>query len=213
LSGADHPEREQHAAMNRLMSELDERQRRLYAATEAKRLGRGGIAQVQRITGISRKSLRRGMDELAGKVPPPPPGRVRALGAGRFTAEEKQPGIREALAELVEAETAGDPEGQGRWVRVSLRELSNQLAARDYSASHQTVSRMLGDMKYRLRVNAKRKAGPAHPDRDQQFEYIEAQKADFRASGDPIISVDTKKKNSLATSRTPAGPGGAKPRP
>lgn len=195
LSGAEHPERDEHAAMNRLMSELDERQRRLYAATEANRRGRGGIAQVCRITGISRESLRRGMDELAGKIAPPPPGRVRALGAGRLTVEQQQPGIQEALAELVEAETAGDPEGQGRWVRVSLRELSDQLAERNYSASHQTVSRMLGDMKYRLRVNAKRKAGPAHPDRDQQFEYIEIQKADFRTTGDPIISVDTKKRS------------------
>lgn len=211
LSGEEHPEREAHAAMNQLMGELDERQRRLYAATEAKRLGRGGISQVRRITGISRESLRLGMDELAGKVPAPPPGRVRALGSGRLTAEQKQPGIEQALAELVEAQTAGDPEGEGRWVRASLRELASQLAERHYSASHQTVSRMLRDMNYRLRVNVKRKAGPAHPDRDRQFSVIEAQKADFRATGDPVISVDTKKKNSSATSRTPAEPGGARP--
>lgn len=211
--GENHPEREAHRAMNVLMEQLDERQRRLYAATEAQRRGRGGHREVRQITGISQRSLRRGLDELSGRTTPAPAGRVRAGGGGRRSTEAAQPGITEALEALVETETAGDPQGGGRWVRVSLRSLEAALAQKGFRASHQTVARMLKDMKYRLRVNDKRKSGPSHPDRDRQFQHIQTQVAAFRSAGDPVISVDTKKKSSSATSRTPARRGAANPTP
>lgn len=211
VSGEDHPERESHRAMNRLMEELDERQRRLYAATEAQRRGWGGCRVVRQITGISQRSLKRGMDELAGRVAPPPAGRVRGVGGGRPAIEVAQPGIEAALEALVEGQTAGDPEGQGRWVRTSLRQLEAALEERGYEVSHQTVARMLADKDFALRVNAKRKSGPSHPDRNRQFEHLAAQVESFRGAGDPVISVDTKKRNSSATSRTPGGPGAGSP--
>jgi len=194
-TGEDHPERAAHAAMNLFMEQLDERQRRLYAATEARRLGHGGITLVRQITGISDNALRHGRDELEAGVPPLPPGRVRVQGGGRKPVEETQPGIEEALEVLVEDRTAGDPEGEGKWVRASLRELQAELDEEGFSVSHQTVARLLDDMKYRLRVNAKRKTGPDHPDRDTQFQHIKEQVASFRKAGDPVISVDTKKKS------------------
>lgn len=203
-SGQDHPLRAEHRAMNVMMGQLDERRRRLYAATEAKRLGWGGVRRVELITGLNRSAIRRGRLELAAEVPAVSPGRVRASGGGRPTIERSKPGIKAALQTLVESETAGDPEGEGRWVRASLRELQRRLAKQGYAVSHQTVANLLRAMKYRLRVNAKEKSGPSHPERDTQFRQIEQQVADFRASGDPIISVDTKKRNSLASSRTPA---------
>lgn len=210
-SGEDHPLRREHEAMNAMMAELNERQRRLYAATEAKRLGRGGVVRVEEITGMSRDTIRRGTLELAGAIPPPPAGRTRARGGGRPGIEQSKPGIREALQALVEADTAGDPEGGGRWVRASLRELQRRLMTQGYHVSHQTVANLLRAMRYRLRVNVKEKAGPSHPERDTQFRQIAEQVADFRATGDPVISVDTKKKSSSASSATPAGVGASSP--
>lgn len=210
-SGENHPDRETHRAMNRLMEELDERQRRLYAATEAQRRGWGGCRQVREITGISQRSLKRGLDELAGRVAPPPAGRVRGAGGGRPATEKAQPGIELALEALIEGQTAGDPEGRGRWVRTSLRGLKAALVQQGYRVSHQTVARLLADRDFALRVNAKRKSGPPHPDRNEQFEQLGAQVEAFRAAGQPVISVDTKKRNSSATSRTPGGPGAGSP--
>lgn len=206
-SGQDHPERESHRVMNVLFEQLDEHQRRLYAATEAQRRGWGGGRQVREITGISKTALKRGLDELAGKVAPPPKGRIRAAGGGRPATELAQPGIETSLEKLVEDQTAGDPEGEGRWVRTSLRHLEAALGRQGYQVSHQTVARMLAEKGFALRVNAKRKSGPSHPDRNRQFEQIAEQLDEFRASGDPVISVDTKKKNSSATSRTLARAG------
>jgi len=204
LSGTDDRLRSEHAAMNAMMAQLDERQRRLYAATEAKRLGWGGMRRIELITGMDWRGIRRGMNELAAGESALPPGRVRESGGGRPTIEQSKPGIKAALQALVEGDTAGDPEGGGRWVRASLRELQRQLDQQGYRVSHQTVANLLRAMEYRLRVNAKEKSGPSHPQRDVQFRHIAQQVADFRAAGDPIISVDTKKKNSSATSRTPA---------
>jgi transposase len=197
--------------MNVLVEQLDERQRRLYAATEAAKRGWGGIREVREITGISYTAIQRGRAELKAGKTLLPEGRVRAAGGGRKLIEESQPGIREALQELVAGQTAGDPEGGGRWVRASLQHLKAELAKLGFSVSHQTVSRLLRDMGYRLRVNAKEKTGPSHPDRDKQFGHIQEQVADFQETGDPVISVDTKKRNSSATSRTPAAPGDARP--
>lgn len=210
-SGEEHPEREAHRLMNVLMRSLDERQRRLYAVTEAVRRGWGGNRAVQEITGISARSLRRGRAELAGTIAPPPPGRVRGVGGGRRWSEDAQPGVKAALESLVEGQTAGDPQGEGRWVRATLRQLEAALDAQGYNVSHQTVARMLADMGFKLRVNAKRKAGPSHPDRNRQFEYLGEQVAAFRAAGDPVISVDTNKGSSSATSRTPGARGVAGP--
>lgn len=194
-SGAEHPDQAAHAAAVRLMSEFDERQRRLYAATEAKQRGRGGIAAMKAITGLAYETIRRGLDELREAVRPPAGRRVRGHGGGRPRVETRQPGMEGALTELLEAETAGDPQGEGQWTRASLRTLKERLGVQGYKASHETLRHRLRERKYRLRVNAKEKSGPKHADRDVQFRYIKEQATAFMAAGDPVISVDTKKKS------------------
>lgn len=195
-SGQDHPEREAHRLINRMRSELDERQRRLYAATEAKRRGWGGISAVHKITGLNMDSIRRGIREVDGLEAALPAGRVRISGGGRKSMEASQPGIEAALSALLEDETAGDPEGKrNSWTKSSLRSLADRLGEAAYEISHETVSKMLKDKKYGLRTNAKVKSGSSHPERDQQFEQIKEQVSVFREAGDPVISVDTKKRN------------------
>ena len=134
-------------------------------------------------------------DENSLRRSPAPQDRVRVPGAGRPRAEKKKPLIETELLQLVTPETAGDPMGKRKWVRSSLRKLSQRLAHAGHTVSAPTVSRLLQKHDYALRVNAKEKEARAHhPDRDTQFRYIEAQEQAFAAAGGPIISVDTKKK-------------------
>ncbi len=194
-SEESHPDKDRHEQINLLMTRLDERQRRWYAATEAKILGWGGITRMSQITGLARDTIQRGMRELREQPDLPPDGLLRAPGGGRPRIEKSQPGIKEALEAILESEVAGDPEGKRQWVRASLDELQQRLDQAGFRAARETIRRMLIDMGYSLRLNAKTKTGQSHPQRDEQFRYIEQQKQAFLAEGQPVISVDTKKRN------------------
>jgi len=173
--------------------ELDERGRRMWAAAEARSHGRGGIAAVVRATGISAATIRRGIAEVASGERAPA-GRVRRAGAGRRSIEEREPGFREALLGLIEGATRGDPESPLLWTSRSVAKLTEQLVALGFRVHESTVRRQLIGLGYSLQANRKTHEGADHPDRDGQFERIAAVSARALASEEPVISVDTKKK-------------------
>ena len=177
-----------------LVSYLDERGRRLFAAAEARAAGRGGIALVSEITGIAPSTIGRGLAELDGRHPAAAVDRVRRRGGGRKPATEKQPGLLAALKSLVEPVERGDPERPLRWVSKSYRHLAGGLRELGYSISYRSIGPLLASLGYSLQGNAKTREGSAHPDRDGQFEAIARQVSAFLAAGEPVISVDTKKK-------------------
>src|SRR6478672_5779630 len=165
---------------------LDERDRRLLAASEARAAGRGGAAAVSHATGIARSTIGRGLADLrAGAVQLGD--RVRRAGGGGKPAIETQPGILAALNELVQSSIRGDPEAALLWVSKSQRHLSAALAVRGFTAGQKLVGRLLKRQGFSLQANAKTREGASHPDRNAQF-------AAFQAAGEPAISVDTKKK-------------------
>ena len=175
---------------------LDERQRRLYAAVEAKLLGHGGVKRVHEATGVARgsilagiKELRQGSEAGAGEAH-----RVRRAGAGRKKLIEQDPGVREALERLVEPVTRGDPESPLRWTCKSLMQLSRELGACGHTISHVSVGVLLKDLGYSLQGNRKTLEGASHPDRNAQFEWINEKIETALSAGQPVISVDTKKK-------------------
>ncbi len=172
---------------------LNERARRVWAATEARAFGRGGIAAVSRATGISVSTIRRGLEELdAGDIAEP--GRVRRRGGGRKNAAEQDPTLLADLEGLVEPTASGDPQSPLRWTSKSVRKLAAELAAMGHSVSHQLVSELLYLAGYSLQANSKTREGPNHPDRDAQFCFINDRVRRFQARRLPVISVDTKKK-------------------
>ena len=172
---------------------LDERTRRLTAASEARALGYGGISQVSRACGLSRKAIKKGIQEIeAGTAPAP--GRVRQPGAGRKKITDHDPGVAEALDRLIEPETRGDPESPLRWTCKSTRKLAAQLSREKHPASHTKVAQLLHEMGYSLQSNRKMEEGKDHPDRDAQFRHINLQVKRTLAKGAPVVSVDTKKK-------------------
>ena len=181
------------ARFNALGPFLNERDRRLFAASEARAAGRGGVAAVSRTTGIARSTIGRGLADLrSGAVRCSD--RVRRRGGGQKPAIETQPGILEALNELVEPSIRGDPEAALRWVSLSQRHLSAALAARGFIAGQKLVGRLLKRLNFSLQANCKTREGANHPDRNAQFEHINAEVKAFQAAGQPVISVDTKKK-------------------
>lgn len=176
---------------------LNEKQRRLYLASEALAAGRGGISAVSRASGVSRRAIADGVRELKGgdatslRADAP----VRRKGAGRKPVSESQPGIAAALEGLVSPETFGSPENPLRWTTKSLRRLAGELAGMGYRVGRQTVSSLLGAAGYSLRLNQKMmQVGRPHPDRDAQFRHINDAAARFLSAGAPVISVDCKKK-------------------
>ena len=172
---------------------LDERGRRLFAASEARAAGRGGVIAVSRATGIARSTIDRGLADLrSGRLMSST--RVRRRGGGGKPATETQPGILVALDELVQSSIRGDPEAALLWVSKSQRHLSAALAVRGFTAGQKLVGRLLKRQGFSLQANAKTREGASHPDRNAQFEHINAQIAAFQAAGEPAISVDTKKK-------------------
>jgi len=173
--------------------ELDERGRRMWAAAEARSHGRGGIAAVVRATGISAATVRRGIAEVASGERAPA-GRVRRAGAGRRSIQEREPGLREALLGLIDGATRGDPESPLLWTSRSVAKLTEQLVALGFRVHESTVRRQLIGLGYSLQANRKTHEGADHPDRDGQFERIAAVSAQALASKEPLISVDTKKK-------------------
>ncbi len=177
-----------------LSPHLDERARRLFAAAAARTVGWGGIKLVSEITGIARSTIRRGLDELEGKTEAPGAGRVRRCGGGRKQETEKWPSLLGTLERLVAPATRGDPERPLLWVSKSYRHLANGLKEVGFSVSHQLVGRLLDPLGYTFQANAKTREGSRHPDRDAQFEHINDRVTGFLAAGQPVISVDTKKK-------------------
>ena len=176
-----------------LADTLDERQRRLWAAAEAKVLGYGGVSLVAKAAGVSRRAIHFALAELES-ADAPPAGKVRRPGAGRKTLVRLQPGLLAALEALVEPESCGDPESPLRWTRKSIRKLSKQLEDDGFDIGRQKVLELLRAMDYRLQGNRKSKERGRHPDRDAQFKHIAARVKDFLAHRQPAVSVDTKKK-------------------
>jgi len=173
---------------------LDERGRRAVVAAEALALGRGGITAVARATGLARQTIARGIGEVCGERPVAGPGRVRLPGGGRKAAEASDPTLLGDLERLVEPVTRGDPESPLRWTCRSLRRLADELQQQGHQVSHQTVASLLHGLEYSLQGNRKTREGDSHPDRDAQFAHINATAEAYVAAGDPVISVDTKKK-------------------
>jgi hypothetical protein len=171
---------------------LNERDRRLVAAALAKVLGRGGQARVAAASGLSRNTVIAGAKELAAGAGPTV--RVRRPGAGRKFAEELDPGVLDALESLVEPESRGDPMSPLRWTVKSTRQLAAELGRLGHKAGASLVGRLLHHLGYSLQANAKVTEGAQHPDRDGQFRYINDQAAEHLGAGEPVISVDCKKK-------------------
>lgn len=178
-----------------LWPHLDERARRLFAASEARQLGHGGVSLVSRVCGLSRVTITKGLQEL--EEAPLPPGRVRRPGGGRPTVLARDPDLPQQLEALVEPLTRGDPESPLRWTSKSTRALAAELAAQDHRISHEKVAQLLRQMDYSLQANRKTAEGADHPDRDAQFLYINDQVRRALAAKRPVISVDTKKKEIL----------------
>ena len=176
-----------------LAGELDERRRRLWAAAEARAAGRGGVAAVARATGISQETIRRGLRELASGETLPP-GRVRRPGGGRKRLADKDATLLADLERLLDAHSRGDPELPLRWTSKSVRKLAEGLRELGHRVSYRTVARLLRELGYSLQANRKTREGSSHPDRDAQFEHINQAVKAALAGGDPVISVDTKKK-------------------
>ena len=175
-----------------LLPHLDERQRRLAMGAEARALGHGGIKTVADAVGVSAVTVSRGVNELGkgGK----PLGRTRKPGGGRKPATHNDPGLGMALLALVEPGSRGDPQSPLRWTTKSLRRLQGELVAAGHQTSAPTVAKLLKAQGFSLQANAKAIEGAQHPDRDAQFHYLNDQARDHIAADDPVISVDTKKK-------------------
>ena len=172
---------------------LDERTRRIMAANEAVSLGFGGISVVHRACGLSRKAIAKGIREIQEGVVPGE-GRVRRPGAGRKSITDSDPQLLEALEEMIDWQTRGDPESPLRWICKSTRAIATQLVQQEHPVSHVKVAQLLHDLNYSLQSNRKTEEGSGHPDRDAQFRHINACVKRSLAAGGPVISVDTKKK-------------------
>ena len=172
---------------------LDERSRRLLAAAESKAWGPGGISAVSRATGVSRQIIRQGRKELS-QPPTHPAGRVRRPGGGRKKAKQKDPTLVADLEKLVEPTTRGHPETCLRWTCNSVRKLAEDLNRIGHRVSYPVVAELLHELGYSLQANRKTTEGDTHPDRNAQFEYIDDKVRRYIALGQPVISVDTKKK-------------------
>jgi hypothetical protein len=178
---------------------LDERSRRLWAAAESAAHGRGGISLVARASGVSRRAIAVGLAELQKK-----PDRlqrmrlpIRQKGGGRKKSSLKDPDLLLDLEKLLEPVTRGDPQSPLRWTCKSVRNLADELRAQGHEVSHMLVAELLHEQKYSLQANRKTKEGSSHPDRNAQFEHINAKATGFLKSGQPAISVDTKKKEQV----------------
>ena len=175
---------------------LDEKQWRIYLANEAMSAGYRGISQVSRISGVSRTTITKGMEEIRrGKMEQ---GRVRKKGGGRKKTEGKYPGIEEEIRKLIDGSTYGDPERVLSYTTESLRKIERELKAKGIKISHETIGKILTTMEYRKRANQKMlQVGEPHPDRNAQFEHINQTAAGYIGAGIPVISVDTKKKEKV----------------
>ena len=172
---------------------LGERELRLIAASEARAAGRGGVTAVCSATGVARSTIGRGLAELRS-ADDRNAGRTRRPGGGRKPKIQTQHGLSEALVDLVQSAIRGDPEAALLWVSKSQRHLAGALAERGFTVSQKLVGRLLRRLGFSLQANSKTREGGNHPDRDAQFEYINALVQAFQTADQPAISVDTKKK-------------------
>ncbi len=175
-----------------VMPHMNEVQRRVVAGAMSEMLGRGGKTAVATASGMSRNTVIKAEGEVAAGIEPTE--RLRAVGGGDKPLTDKQPGLLEALDELVEPETRGNPMSLLRWTSKSAANLATELARQGFEVSPRTVLRLLHQLGYSLRANAKVTEGKQHADRDAQFRYLNQQAAEFLENGQPTISVDAKKK-------------------
>lgn len=186
---------------------MSERLRRQWAACEAGTLGHGGVSLVAQATGLSRTTIWTARRELQRRVDHPEmdltPERVRAPGGGRHLVEQDDTGLGDALRKLVESSTRGDPQSPLFWTSKSTRKLAEELSDEGHPVSHPTVAALLDDWGYSLQANRKTKEGEDDPDRDAQFEYINRQVRAFQRDGQPVVSVDAKKKELIGDFRNP----------
>jgi hypothetical protein len=187
---------------NALAGDLDERGRRRWAAAEARSLGWGGITAVATATGIADRTIRRGIKEL-DDPDAAPADRQRRVGGGRRSREVEHPGLVSALEALVDGGTRGDPMSSLRWTCKSTRVLASELARQGFPISSNTVGQLLKSRGYSLQSNRKTIEGKQHPDRDAQFEHIARRVRACQKTRQPVISVDTKKKEPLGNMKNP----------
>ena len=179
----------------RVLSTLNEYQARLYVADRAMDQGRGGITRLSKLSGMSRTTITKAVAELCGVGRlREAEGRIREAGGGRKKVEEADPELREQLGKILEETTAGDPMSALRWTNKSTPAIAEELTRQGHPVSDKTVARCLRQMGYSMQLNQKAREGPQHRLRDLQFRYINRQVTSFRRSGDPVLSVDTKKK-------------------
>jgi hypothetical protein len=179
----------------RLLGTLNEYQARLFVAEKALQLGRGGISRLSQLTGMSQVTITQGLNELrTGRKLRTAGEGVRQPGGGRKKVEQADPNLPGHLKTIVEATTAGDPMSPLRWTSKSTRTIAQELSRAGHPISSVTVGRCLEEMGYPLQANVKTREGSQHPNRDAQFRYLNRQVKAFRRAGDPVISVDTKKK-------------------
>jgi transposase len=172
---------------------LDEKSRRMLVAAESKAWGAGGISAISKGTGVSRQVIRQGLRELE-QAPTHPAGRIRRPGGGRKSAAQKDPTLIADLERLVEPSARGDPESCWRWTSKSVRKLAEELVGMGHEVSYPVVADLLHEMGYSLQANRKTKEGDSHPDRNAQFEHINVRVKQYMDLRQPVISVDTKKK-------------------
>ena len=180
-----------------LWPHLDERTRRLTAASEAVSAGYGGVALVHGACGLSRQAIARGMRDIARGSKPLAPGRIRRPGAGRKPITLTDPRLLQAVEGMIEGHTRGDPQTPLRWTCKSTRAIARELSRHHHAVSHMKVAQLLHQLDYSLQSNRKTEEGTDHPDRDAQFRHINAAVKQCLAQGLPVISVDTKKKELL----------------
>ena len=179
----------------RLLDTLDEAQKRWLVGREAMLLGHGGVKRMCEVSGLSKPTVIKGVKELRSKQPlRPKGGRIRQVGGGRKPIEERDPQITQLLGRIMEETTAGDPMSLLRWTSKSTYQIRDELQRRGHEVSEDTVQRRLKEMEYTLQANVKTKEGSAPPERDQQFRYINRLAQEYVARGDPVISVDAKKR-------------------
>jgi len=181
----------------RVFPDLNEAQRRWLAGAMSLQEGWGGIRKIQALTGLSAPTIIKGMREVRSRQPLTSQGRMRPLGAGRKLVETAHPMMLKTLEQLVDGSTAGDPMSPLRWVHKSTRTLAEEIGRQGFPLSHVTVGRLLSVLGYSLQVNAKSKEGRSPETRDTQFRYINAQVAKFQAEGNPVLSIDAKKKEKV----------------
>ena len=187
----------------RIRPHLNEASLRLWAANEALSLGYGGVSEVSRATELSRTTIHAGIAELESAAVAHEANRIRRSGGGRKKLTDKDPGLLGALNKLVDPVTRGDPESPLRWTSKSTTKLAQELSASGHPVSQRTVCDLLSAEGYSLQSVGKTREGPQHPDRDAQFHFLNAQVQAALKAGQPVISVDTKKKELVGDFRNP----------